>query len=580
LDQRLTGSAARGFEMLAPAALLGVPLAGAVWPASDALGGAVGLEAAGVEANCGETAGACVEGASVDGGWISGNAEDGVGWEGLCARSAQGASSATASSEVRIAGRVGRTHLPLPQHVSGVTVHFPPPRRPTITGPVTAAFLSTANLAFPHSRATASNGRSLHLRHHAQDVFVWAVRLDSSYRCKAAPAGSPGQPRLLRSYTLWMPSSSIGAPESLPLSQHDGDSRPKNEPQFDHDRYSRQVLFAGIGQEGQRRLAESHVAVLGVGATGAATAGLLARAGVGRLTLIDRDFVEPSNLQRQMLFDEEDARASLPKAEAARAHLARINSSVRVDAHIADLVPANAEALLQDADLVLDCTDNFETRYLLNDLCVRDGRPWIYAAAVGAYAATMNILPKAAPGQPFRYSASPTACLACIFPQAPGGPVETCDTAGILATAVNLAASIQVTEALKFLTGQVGLMRRSLLSFDLWTGDRSEIATGKPRPDCEVCGQRQFRALSGEGRPHITLCGRNSVQIHEHHRPVDLAALRQRLEPLGEVRSNGMLLRFSRPPHTITVFPDGRALVQGTTDTGLARSLYARFIGA
>ncbi len=341
------------------------------------------------------------------------------------------------------------------------------------------------------------------------------------------------------------------------------------------ERYSRQVLFAGIGAAGQAKLAAARVAIVGVGATGAATAGLLARAGVGELTLIDRDFVEPSNLQRQTLFDEADALAALPKAEAARRQLARINSSIRVVAHIADLVPANVAALLGACDLVLDCTDNFETRYLMNDYAVANGRPWIYAAAVGATAATMNILPRGS-----ALGAEPTACLACVFPAMPSGNVETCDTAGILSTAVNYAASLQVTEALKYLTGQAGAMRRTLVSADLWSGERSEIATGKPRTDCEVCGGRVFRALSGEGRPHITLCGRNSVQIHEHHRPVDLQELAERLRALGTVRSNGMLLRFEREPHTITVFPDGRALVQGTTDVGLARSLYARFIGS
>ena len=362
-------------------------------------------------------------------------------------------------------------------------------------------------------------------------------------------------------------------------------------PISDRERYSRQILFAGIGEAGQQLLRQAHVAIVGVGATGAATAGLLARAGVGHLTLIDRDFVEPSNLQRQMLFDEDDARAALPKAEAARRHLARINSGVEVNAHIADLVPGNAAALLASADIVLDCTDNFETRYLINDLCVRDARPWIYTAAVGAYAATMNILPRpASPSLPSALyplsTVSPTACLACIFPAAPSGNLETCDTAGILSTAVNLAASLQVTEALKFLTRQPHLMRRSLLSFDLWSPEgqgslaRSEISTTNPRADCEVCGQRIFRALSGEQRPHITLCGRNSVQIHEHHRPIDLSALRQRLEPLGQIRSNGLLLRFDYPPYVLTVFPDGRALIQGTTDIGLARSLYARFLGS
>lgn len=350
--------------------------------------------------------------------------------------------------------------------------------------------------------------------------------------------------------------------------------------EFDRERYSRQVLFRGIGEQGQQRLLTSHVAIVGVGATGAATAGLLARAGVGHITLIDRDYVEPSNLQRQMLFDEEDARAALPKAEAARRHLERINAGIRVTAHIADFVPANCAELTDGAQLLLDCTDNFETRYLMNDLAVRDGRPWIYAAAVGAYAATMNILPRPASETVPEPAWQPTACLACIFPQAPAGNVETCDTAGILSTAVNLAASLQSTEALKFLTGQAAAMRRTLFSLDLWTGERSEITTARPRTTCSVCGARQFDALAGTARPHITLCGRNSVQIHEHHRPLDLTALEQRLAPLGRVRANGLLLRFERAPHTITVFPDGRALIQGTTDVALARSLYARFIGS
>jgi len=350
------------------------------------------------------------------------------------------------------------------------------------------------------------------------------------------------------------------------------------------DRYSRQILFPGIGERGQQALARAHVAIVGVGATGAASAALLARAGVGTLTLIDRDFVEPSNLQRQVLFDEEDAEQSLPKAEAARRHIARFNSSVQVHPQIADLVPANIAELLAPADLILDATDNFETRYLINDYAVRETKPWIYAAAIGAYAATMNILPRRAhktctPGftsEPW----PPTACLACIFPKPPSGPVETCDTAGILSTAVNLAASIQVNEALKLLTNQPLLMRRTLLSHDLWSNERAEIKAAAPDPNCVVCGQRKFSHLAGEGRPHITLCGRNSVQIHEHHRPVDLPAMAERLAPHGRVRHNDMLLRFDRPPHTITLFPDGRAVIQGTTDVMVARTLYARYIGS
>jgi adenylyltransferase/sulfurtransferase len=363
----------------------------------------------------------------------------------------------------------------------------------------------------------------------------------------------------------------------------------------DHDRYSRQILFPGIAAAGQQLLRSAHVAIIGVGATGAATASLLARAGVGTLTLIDRDFVEPSNLQRQVLFDEADARESLPKAEAARRKIALFNSTITVHPHIADLVPANIHELLAPAhlvpvDLILDATDNFETRYLINDYAVQQSKPWIYAAAIGAYAATMNILPASTNHQPLTTNhCPPTACLACIFPKPPTGPVETCDTAGILSTAVNLAASIQATEALKLLTHKPHLLRRTLLSFDLWTPEghgtlaRSEINTGTPNPACTVCGQRIFSHLSGVGRPHITLCGRNSVQIHEHHRPVDFAAMRDRLLPhsdIQELRFNNLLLRFKRGLHTFTLFPDGRCLIQGTTDISLARSLYARFIGS
>ena len=334
------------------------------------------------------------------------------------------------------------------------------------------------------------------------------------------------------------------------------------------ERYSRQVLFAGIGEDGQHRLRGAQVAIVGVGATGAALAGLLARAGVGSLVLVDRDFVEESNLQRQLLFDEADARDALPKAAAARRSIARFNSDVAVHAHVADLVPANIHALLSGADIVLDATDNFETRYLLNDYAMEQGLPWIYAGAVGAYAVTMNVLP------------GETACLACLFPEAPGGLVDTCDTAGILNTSVNLVASVVATEALKLLVGARDRMRRTLLSWDLWTNERSELAAGRPRAGCRACGERDFIHLRGEGRPHITLCGRNSVQIHEHHRPVDFAALADRLAAHGHVRYNTLTLRFVRGEHTFTVFADGRAVIQGTSDVMQARSLYARFLGS
>jgi len=334
------------------------------------------------------------------------------------------------------------------------------------------------------------------------------------------------------------------------------------------ERYSRQVLFAGIGPEGQERIERAHVAVVGVGATGAAAASLVARAGAGRLTLIDRDFVEESNLQRQVLFDEADAREALPKAEAARRKIAAFNSEIRIDARVADLTPGNIQELLGEAEIVLDATDNFETRYLLNDYAVEQGKPWIYAAAVGSYAVTMNVLP------------GETACLACIFPEPPGGAVETCDTAGILNSAVNLAASIEVTEALKWIVGARGRMRRTLLSCDLWTNEWGEVAAGTPRADCRVCAEHDFAHLRGEGRPHITLCGRNSVQIHERSRPVDLAEMEQRLRPHGNVRRNELLLRFERGAHTMTLFADGRAIIQGTTDASVARTFYARFVGS
>jgi len=334
------------------------------------------------------------------------------------------------------------------------------------------------------------------------------------------------------------------------------------------ERYSRQILFQGIGPEGQEKLLRAHVAVVGVGATGAAAASLLARAGVGTLTLIDRDFVEESNLQRQVLFDEADAREALPKAEAARRRIAAFASEIEVRARVADLVPSNVHELLGEAAIVLDATDNFETRYLVNDYAVEQGKPWIYAAAVGSYAVTMNIVP------------GETACLACIFPEPPGGAVETCDTAGILNTAVNLAASLETTEALKWLVGSSDKMRRTLVSCDVWTNEWSEVAAGHRREDCTVCGGRDFAHLRGEGRPHVTLCGRNAVQIHERARPVDLAEMEARLRPHGDVKRNELLLRFERGGQTMTLFADGRAIVQGTSDMAVARSFYARFVGS
>ena len=333
------------------------------------------------------------------------------------------------------------------------------------------------------------------------------------------------------------------------------------------DRYSRQVLFSGIGAEGQQKLAAASVAIVGCGATGACVSSLLARAGVGHLLIIDRDYVEASNLQRQVLFDESDAVESLPKAVAAARKISAFNSEIQVEAQVADLTPENIQSLLGEADLILDATDNFETRYLINDFAVKHQKPWIYAAAVASYVVTMNVIP------------GETACLTCMFPSPPQGALETCDTAGILNSAVNLVGSIQATEAIKFLVGARDQLRRTLFSFDVWSNKSTEIAAGRPRAGCQTCGKLEFPHLAGEQRPQITLCGRNSVQIHERNRPVDFNEIALRLVPHGPVKHNDFVLKFWRDPYEITLFPDGRAIIKGTTDAAVARSLYARYVG-
>jgi molybdopterin/thiamine biosynthesis adenylyltransferase len=336
------------------------------------------------------------------------------------------------------------------------------------------------------------------------------------------------------------------------------------------EKYSRQMLFAGIGPEGQQRLLASRVAIVGCGAIGAAAANLLVRAGVGYLRIIDRDFVEPSNLQRQTLFDESDALNVLPKAVAAERKLLSINSSVAVQGVVADLSPRSAEALLSGVDLLLDGTDNFETRFLINDVAVKSGHPWIYAAAVASYGLTMTILP------------GTTACLACLLESgaAAQGLEETCDTIGVLGPIVNLIASLQVAETLKLLSRHPEALHGRLLSCDVWTGRMQSIGVAR-HPECRACAKREFTYLAGEVQPRITMCGRDSVQIHERARALDLGVLHARLKPLVEdVRQNDFLLRFRIAPYEVTVFADGRAILKGTQDPAVARSLYARYIGA
>lgn len=334
-------------------------------------------------------------------------------------------------------------------------------------------------------------------------------------------------------------------------------------------KYTRQMLFQPFGPEGQERLRVSTAVLVGCGAIGAATANLLVRAGIGRLRILDRDFVETSNLQRQSLFTEADASETLPKAVAAERALHAINSDVQVEGIVADLTPYNALDMLSGFSLILDGTDNFETRFLLNDFAVKSGIPWIYAAAVASYGVTMAILP------------GKTACLACLLDSANAiGLEETCDTIGVLGPIVNLIASLQSAEALKLLAARDSDLHGRLLSCDIWTGHLQSLHPER-NLGCRVCVQHDFAHLSGKAQPHVTMCGRDSVQIHERGRALDLKALQARLaNSVPDVRQNGFLLRFLIPPYEMTVFTDGRAILKGTTDPAVARSLYAKYIGA
>jgi adenylyltransferase/sulfurtransferase len=338
---------------------------------------------------------------------------------------------------------------------------------------------------------------------------------------------------------------------------------------FAQERYSRQILFAGIAEDGQRRISASSAVIVGCGAIGAAAAGLLVRAGVGRLRVIDRDFVEPSNLQRQTLFDEQDAREALPKAAAAEEKLRAINSSIAVEGVVADLTSSNALDLLSGFDLILDGTDNFQTRFLINDFAVQANRPWIYAAAVGSYGVTMTVFPGI------------TACLACLLEGSNPAPgvEETCDTIGVLGPVVQLIAALECAEALKILAGKEEPLQGRLVSSNIWSGRFQSVEVAR-NPVCRTCARREFIYLDGQAQPHVTMCGRDSVQIHERARSLDLAALGSRLALAVEsVRHNEFLLRFRVPPYEMTVFADGRAILKGTKDPAVARSLYARYIG-
>jgi adenylyltransferase/sulfurtransferase len=337
-----------------------------------------------------------------------------------------------------------------------------------------------------------------------------------------------------------------------------------------NERYSRQVLFSEIGTAGQEKLLNSRVLLVGCGALGASHAEMLARAGVGYLRIVDRDFVEFTNLQRQTLYKESDAAERLPKAIAARTRIAEINSDIEVEAIIADINNSNIETLIEGVDLVLDGTDNFQIRYLVNDACVKHNITWIYGAAVSSYGTTMTIIP------------GETPCLRCIFSEMPdAGSSPTCDTAGVIMPIIATVAATQVTEAIKLLVGDTSSLHRSLMQFDMWANDRQRIKLDQPDPECKTCGKHIYEFLDAESQEFsAVLCGRDAVQVAPPKpTEIDLAALAEKLSSISDVKQNEFLVRFASGNNEITVFADGRAIVKGTDDITHARSLYARFIG-
>lgn len=336
------------------------------------------------------------------------------------------------------------------------------------------------------------------------------------------------------------------------------------------ERYSRQILFNGIGEEGQLRLLACRALIVGCGALGSAQAESLARAGVGKLRIADRDFVEASNLQRQTMFTETDAAERIPKAVAARNHIRDINSEIEVEAEVTDVNHSNIESLVKDCDVVLDGTDNFSTRYLINDACVKHEINWIYGAAVGSYGVTMTILPHQTP------------CLRCVFEEAPpAASAPTCDTAGVIMPVISVVAAVQVAEALKLLTGQEASLNRSLMQFDMWRNEWRKINPGPPSPDCPTCARGVFETLEAtSGDFAAVLCGRNAVQISPaQNTKINFEELAAKLRPTGEVKFNDYLLRFRTGDFELTVFQDARSIIRGTSEIKTARSLYAKFVG-
>ena len=337
-----------------------------------------------------------------------------------------------------------------------------------------------------------------------------------------------------------------------------------------NERYSRQILFKAIGEPGQQRLLRSRTLIIGCGALGSAQAESLARAGVGRVRIVDRDFVEASNLQRQTLFTESDAAGHTPKAIAAANHIKLINSEIETEPEIVDVNHSNIERLIKDCDVVLDGTDNFATRYLINDACVKHEINWIYGAAVGSYGVTMTVRPHQTP------------CLRCVFEEAPpAASAPTCDTAGVIMPIINVVAAVQVSEALKLLTARYEDLHQSLMQFDVWRNEWRKISPGSPSPQCSTCALGFFDTLQpAAGEFAAVLCGRNAVQISPTEKTrVDFERLAERLRASGEVKFNDYLLRFRTGDYEVTVFQDARSIIRGTDEITTARSLYAKFIG-
>jgi len=358
-------------------------------------------------------------------------------------------------------------------------------------------------------------------------------------------------------------------------------------------RYHRQMLLAGIGEEGQRRLLGSRVLMLGCGALGSVAADMLSRAGVGQLVIVDRDVVEATNLQRQVLFDEADVAAGMPKAEAAKRHIAKTNSGVEVTAIVDDLNHGNIERYAEGADLLFDGLDNLETRYLANDLAVSHGLPYVYGAAVGTTGMALPVLPHGDTGAPWQIADDgdfATPCLRCLFAEPPPpGTMPTCDTIGVLGTVVAMIANFQVTEALKILTGNYAQVCRKMLHIDVWTNDllQLDVAGAWETGDCRCCKHREFDYLRGDaGSSAAALCGRDAVQLRHRQQSghIDFAPLARRLEHHGVVSVNEFLLTAhitdANKPYEITLFPDGRAIVKGTQDPDVARGLYSKYIGS